>query len=71
MGRLGSFVDYMRSCINRDNKGGLSQERIDRLDDLGFNWSRMSKKWLKKFEELEKYKQEHGSFTLEATHPLK
>jgi hypothetical protein len=41
-------------------KGGLSQERIKRLDDIGFAWSPLDTSWKRKFDQLAAFTTEHG-----------
>ena len=56
-GPLGRWVDKQRR-----RKGKMSKERIQKLDDLGFVWNPRGPPptWDERFEELLKYKSEHG-----------
>jgi len=40
--------------------GGLSAERVRRLDEIGFEWDPLEKAWEAKFNEMVAYKAEHG-----------
>lgn len=59
---LGSWVSAQRT---RRTKGLLSDDRIRRLDELGFIWDWQSIKaqetWMKWYRKLESYVQEHGN----------
>jgi|GEM_PF-1654261 len=67
--RLGRFVNAMRT---QKNRGVLSEERIAKLDAIGFVWASarkaevkvgeesVSEAWKNRFEELNAYKREHG-----------
>tara|TARA_B100000989_G_scaffold198039_1_gene149548 strand:+ start:89 stop:3943 length:3855 start_codon:yes stop_codon:yes gene_type:complete len=41
-------------------KGNLSQEKIDLLNSIGFDWDPVETDWFKHFEDLKKYKKENG-----------
>ena len=41
------------------NKGKLSKERIDALEEIRFEWDAQEVAWRLQFEELKAYKQEH------------
>ena len=55
-----------RQRVKRKKAGGVSQERIDRLDSINFNWVLRAKNpstaWETRFDELSKYKLKHGNF---------
>ena len=57
--KLGSFVSNMRT---RRNKGTLSEDRIARLDEIGFIWSAESgdQKWYQMYDSLKHYHAMHG-----------
>lgn len=67
--RLGRFVNAMRT---QKNRGELSDDRIARLEAIGFVWAStrraevkvgeesVSEAWKHRFEELRAYKQQHG-----------
>ena len=56
-GSLGVWVDTQRQSYK---KGKLSDERIARLDVIGFAWDPLEQEWLGRFEELTNYKAENG-----------
>ena len=57
----GTWVHDQRS---RYERGELSQDRIDRLENIGFHWAPQKSEWEglwnTRFSELERYKAEHG-----------
>jgi hypothetical protein len=65
--KLGRFINAMRT---QRNSGGLSPDRIGKLDALGFAWGSprrivinedgISAEWQARFDELLRYKQAHG-----------
>ena len=60
--QLGNWVIVQRQAYKRKD---LSNERIDALERIGFEWIRGGqeldeKRWWKRYSELEEYKQEHG-----------
>jgi len=66
-GRLGSWVHYMRFY----SKGGkLSQDRRDRLDEIGFCWNVTDDRWMAKYQDACNFKTEHGNFDVPASHSL-
>ena len=44
--------------------GKLSEDRIKRLEDIGFEWNPYEEKWANMLETLKKYKDEHGDCNL-------
>ena len=58
---LGRWVRSQRSAKRR---GTLSQERIDRLDQLGFVWDVVRVNWDQGFQELQAYEAEHGNVSV-------
>ena len=55
--RLAHWVMAQR---HRRKKGILSEERIRRLDELGFIWDYAAFVWEERFSELEAFREEHG-----------
>jgi hypothetical protein len=55
---LGGWVNRQRTA---GAKGTLLQERIDKLDSISFSWNRMNDAWDIRFDQLVKYKEEHGN----------
>lgn len=43
-----------------NNKGGLSQDKFEKLEEIGFVWKAYEAKWESKYLELVVYKKEHG-----------
>lgn len=66
--RLGRFVNSMRSQRNR---GTLSQDRITRLEAVGFVWesARGDENWQARFQELVDYKSQHGNAAVPSNWP--
>ena len=62
---LGIWVQYQRGV---KRKGRLSQERIDRLEKLGFVWEVLEQGWNDAFRELQAYKTEHGTTLVPRSH---
>jgi len=59
-GKLGKWVDKQRAVYKA---GSLAQDRIDRLEGIGFRWTLHGVKeeaWATRFHELVQYKAEHG-----------
>jgi hypothetical protein len=57
---LARWVEAQRNYYNNDRKK-ISQERIERLNNVGFAWSDNKKtEWDVRFQELVQYKEEHG-----------
>ena len=55
--KLASWVGSQRG-LRKNSK--LDNDKIKRLDELGFAWEPDQQVWEKRFQELEDYKQEHG-----------
>ena len=66
-GSLGGWVDKQRTDRK---KGKLSEERVQKLDALGFVWSPRSTQpaWDERFNELTKYKAENGHCNVSRSH---
>ncbi|EJK73415.1 hypothetical protein THAOC_04961, partial [Thalassiosira oceanica] len=56
-GPLGNWVNRQRRCYKQ---GKLSDERIVRLESIGFVWNQKQQEWLDHFKELMAYKAENG-----------
>lgn len=54
---LGSWVSYNRHKYLNNT---LEIEKIDKLNNIGFVWNLLDAMWLEKYNELVKYKEEHG-----------
>ena len=48
------------SCTQRNKKGVLTQERLKRLESLGFTWDLLTSKWQERFFLLLNFKKAHG-----------
>ena len=55
--QLGIWVKNRRKQYN---KGGMSKDRIEQLNAIGFDWDPLVTQWNIMFQELVKYKKEHG-----------
>ncbi|MFA7061805.1 MAG: Helicase associated domain protein [Pedobacter sp.] len=54
---LGGWISQQRKGRK---KGQISEDRIRRLDEIGFDWDPMDSQWEASFSELVAYKTEHG-----------
>jgi len=67
--KLSSWTGDMRACYRMFQKGGkaatnrITQERVDKLNSIGFNWEQPQPRthWEKKYFELRHYKAEFGN----------
>ncbi|MFA6970612.1 MAG: Helicase associated domain protein [Gallionella sp.] len=66
---LAAWVSTLRV---RKNSGGLPEDRIERLNEVGFIWDYQQQKtdetWMKWYRELEKYAHENGNPHVPRTH---
>jgi len=53
---------------NKANK--VSQDKIDRLNRIGFIWNVTNDKWMTKYKDLCDFNKEHGNFDISASHAL-
>ena len=56
-GKLGRWVGLQRTAYKDDK---LAQDRIDRLNNIGFEWAPRKSEWETRFDELVQYKGNHG-----------
>jgi hypothetical protein len=49
-------------------KGSLSEDRISKLEDLGFEWDPIKEDWDLKYSELEAYKDKNGDCRVPAVY---
>jgi superfamily II DNA or RNA helicase len=65
--KLASWVWIQRSRRNKfyGNSPSLTNEQISLLDKLGFRWDANEEKWAERFEQLKRFKEEHGHFEIE------
>ncbi len=61
--KLGTWVFAQR---NRKMLGKLADDKVQKLEDLGFVWSASDKAWENAFAALAEYKEKHGSFNIPA-----
>jgi hypothetical protein len=52
------------------NAGNLSEERVDMLNDIRFEWDHMEAQWLEQYEELLQYVNEHGNSSVPSRYEL-
>ena len=55
--QLASWIFDRRKDFNR---GDLSEDRIARLEEIGFVWNVFEEEWEEKFMELKRFREEHG-----------
>ena len=57
-GKVGKWVGHQRTAYRTDS---LAQDRIDRLNSIGFAWKQRDKvPWETRFDQLAQYKTQHG-----------
>jgi hypothetical protein len=66
---ISNFVAKNRRCLERSKKGVnvnfLTPERIEKLNDVGFEWKIWTTEdWEQRYEELQEFKRQHGNFTV-------
>ena len=49
-------------------QSSLTQERIDKLDALGFIWNYQDEVWMEKFQQLQKFKKDYGHCLIPSTY---
>lgn len=55
-----SLVLWIRNQRQSRKKGELSEDRIRRIDEIGFDWDHFESQWERTFSKLLAYKMEHG-----------
>ncbi|MDY4960476.1 MAG: Helicase associated domain protein, partial [Chlamydia suis] len=63
---LGTWVSVQRRCFK---KGKLAEDRIARLEELGFVWDVTEEAWEKNFLELQRFREEHGHCKVPQRYP--
>ena len=58
---LGTWVSQQRCALRRTSKIILSNDKIDKLNSIGFIWDPFEYQWDEKFELLKQYKEEFGN----------
>ena len=64
-GQLRRWVSKQRYFYKR---GELSQDRIERLESIGFTWNSFEEDWKSRFEDLIDYSNEHGNCNVPHSH---
>jgi len=54
------LLSWMRNQRTEFVNGRLSEERVRRLNEIGFCWDQRYELWRKRFEQLREYHREHG-----------
>ena len=57
---LGHWANTQRQAYKGNDKYTITQERIDKLNSIGFIWDPLEYQWNEKFELLKQYKEEFG-----------
>ena len=71
--KLGIWVMDQRQCYRKNLKGRnspMSQERIDQLNSVGFDWGAASIGWEGHFEKLVQFKESHGHCRVPRNHSV-
>ena len=68
-GGLGKWVQHQRRC-QKYNLTSMDSSHIQKLNDIGFQWSVRDVKWDAQFQELKEFKKQHGHCNVPATHRL-
>ncbi len=56
-GELGTWVNTQRTVFK---EGTIRDDRIAKLEEVGFTWNALDTLWEERFEELKDYKATHG-----------
>ena len=64
--QLGYWVGVQRKCFK---KGKLSEDKIARLEELGFVWDVREEEWEKNFLKLQRFQEEHGHCKVPQKYP--
>ena len=57
---LGNWCSYQRRVYAGKINGILTEERIRKLNDLGFQWNPTEERWMEYYHRAEEYYREHG-----------
>uniref|UniRef100_UPI0015D90DCD helicase associated domain-containing protein n=1 Tax=Chlamydia suis TaxID=83559 RepID=UPI0015D90DCD len=63
---LGSWVSVQRKTFKSSE---LSEDRIARLEEIGFVWDVLEEEWEKNFLELQRFREEHGHCNVPHKYP--
>jgi len=55
--------------LNLDEKCSITQERVDLLNSIGFDWNPWNTKWRMRVNELLEYKSQHGNCSVPVQYP--
>lgn len=66
---LASWVVEQRRTYKQSARDGMPQDRINQLEELGFEWNVQYAKWWDQFNELKRYHQQHGDCLVPTTYP--
>lgn len=64
--KLGTWVVYQRHMLT---KGSLSEDKISKLDKLGFDWNPIESEWNERFEELKAFRKREGHCLVPPRYP--
>lgn len=67
--KLYHWIQRQRKLYRHKVPGTLDEQRIHRLQKLGFSFDRYQDVWMAKLEELKKYKDEHGDCMVPLEYP--
>ncbi len=59
--KVGLWLEYQKQAYRGKNGYVITQERIERLEELGIHWSNKSDVWDRHYSLLEEYYKEHGN----------
>ena len=59
--KLGIWCNNQRQAFKANSKSIMNQERIDKLNSIGFIWNPLEYEWNKNFNLLKEYKEEFGN----------
>ena len=62
-------VEYKRRKEKGDGISSLTDDRIKRLDDIGFTWDVFEELWGSRFDKLVEYENTHGNCRVPYTFP--
>ena len=65
LGQLGIWVVTQRNVYKA---GKLRKERIDALEEIGFEWDARKATWRRRFEELKRFQEENGHCNVPQRH---
>jgi len=64
--QLGNWIRVQR---RNGNANKLAEERVDKLNEIGFVWNPLEDSWNEMLQQLMKYKEEHGDTLVPAKYP--